>query len=125
MLWELAQAKRAADDAADGEKRLAGEYAAEMREWVELTNALSAELNALRAGAGRVGELEAENYRLQHQKTLLEDDARARADELASASREIGRLRDELAARELALEQLEPPPMPAGAAIAAAGIGAP
>jgi len=49
MLWELAQAKRAADDAADGEKRLAGEYAAEMREWVELTNALSAELNALRA----------------------------------------------------------------------------
>ena len=64
MLWELAQAKRAADDAADGEKRLAGEYAAEMREWVELTNALSAELNALRAGAGRVGELEAENYRL-------------------------------------------------------------
>merc|ERR1719453_648082 len=93
MLWELAQAKRAADDAALGEQKLAGEYAREMHEWVALTNALSAELNELRAGAGRVAELERDAYRLQHQKQLLEDDARAAAEELAAREREIGRRR--------------------------------
>jgi len=32
----------------------------------------SAEVNSLRASAGRVGALETENYRLSHEKQLLE-----------------------------------------------------